>query len=442
MRSRGQTSSFSASLLAAAELAIGGTEADARRVNGPDCGRRAPPGQCSGQDRPGKNALVALSTRFVEPIAVDLPRAELVSRLARALAGDGPALLPIGGNSGALLESARLDDPVCPDTALLLPTSGSTGAPKVVELSAAALSASAHATHERIGPAGRWLLALPLTHIAGWQVLVRGLLSDTPHPAELDPREPFTASAFRQAVEQNPDVCYTSLVPTQLGRLLEDPAAVDAMRHVTVLLGGAAASPEQLTRAAEQGLTVVTTYGSSETSGGCVYDGVPLTGVQAKLTADGRVALAGPMLATGYRGRPDDPAFEQDAEGRRWFVTSDLAEMSTHPDTSVSILGRADDVIVTGGEKVHPAEVERALARLTTMEVIVVGVPDPEWGQRITVVTTDRTADLTVWRTELRSTLPAYALPRSIAVVEAVPQLGIGKPDRAAAAALARDRLG
>lgn len=404
---------------------------------------------------------VVRATRYAEPVRLngrlDAQIDELLARLAAALTGAGPALLPVRATGAeALIEAARLDQPVEPQTALLLPTSGSTGTPKLVELSADALLSSARATFARIGPPGRWLLALPLTHIAGWQVLVRGQLSEHPTPVVLDPSQSFSPDAFLDALEANPEIRYTALVPTQLSRLLDatDPLSqspdqgrkLDRARDLTILLGGAAAPERLLQSARDHGLRVVTTYGSSETSGGCVYDGEPLDGVQVDRRPDGRLAIAGPTLASGYRGRPTDSAFETDPHGTRWFVTSDLADIDS--TGHVNIQGRADDVIVTGGENVHPADVERVLSAIPEIaDVVVVGVPDPEWGQQVVALIVTKNPshfdpskiehiNPTTWRHHAQE-LPSYAWPRRFIPVPRIPHLGIGKPDRAAAAALA-----
>lgn len=370
------------------------------------------------------------------------PLAELLDRLRSVLDGTGPALLPLaaGGPGRVVREAARLDRPLRDGTALLLPTTGSTGTPKVVELSATALLAGARATHARVGPPGRWLLPLPLTHVAGWQVLVRGLLAD---PGEQRPHRlpdgPFTATAFADAVEQaTPAVRFTSLVPTQLARVLDDARAGRAAATLAaVLLGGAAAPPQLLARAARAGVRVVTTYGSTETCGGCVYDGAPLDGVRTALTDDGRLRLAGPVVASGYRD--GSPGFD-DVDGTRWFTTSDLARLD---GGRVEVLGRADDVIVSGGENVSPAAVERVLlAQAGVHEALVVGVPDLAWGTAVVaLVAADDGVDDARLRSAVADALGRPHAPRHVLRVGSLPRMGIGKPDRRAAADLAARTL-
>ena len=374
------------------------------------------------------------------PGAVALP--DLLHRLRAALDGSGPALLPVaaGAPGEAVVAAAHLDRPLRPGTALLLPTSGSTGTPKVVELSAAALRAGAAATHIRVGPPGRWLLALPLSHVAGWQVLVRGLLAA---PAEQEPQThptgAFSAGAFADALRAaGPPVRFASLVPTQLARVLDDPDATAAAARLRgVLLGGAAAPGRLLERASTAGVRVVTTYGSTETAGGCVYDGVPLDGVAPALTADGRLRLSGPVLASGYRD--GSPGFD-DEDGTRWFTTSDLARLH---DGRVEVLGRADDVVVTGGENVSPAAVERVLlAEPGVEDAVVVGVPDQEWGAAVVaLVVADPSATDARLRAAVADRLGRHHAPRHVLRVDALPRLGIGKPDRRAAADLAARTL-
>jgi O-succinylbenzoic acid--CoA ligase len=208
-----------------------------------------------------------------------------------------------------------------------------------------------------------------------------------------------------------------SLVPTQLRRLLASSAlpTFDA-----VLLGGAAAPADLLDRARGAGIRVVTTYGMSETSGGCVYDGVPLDGVE--VDADDRIRLRGPMLATAYRHGP-----LRDGDG--WFTTGDLG---TWDGARLTVLGRADDVVVTGGEKVAPTAVEARLREHpAVVDVAVVGVPDPEWGQRVVAVVVLRAPlSLAGAREHVAGPLPRAAAPRELRVVGALPLLPSGKVDR------------
>lgn len=337
-----------------------------------------------------------------------------MDQVAAALDGSGPALAP-------LRASTRPDaDAVPREVALVVTTSGSTGTPRSVMLDTDALVASATATHERLGGPGRWLLSLPLHHVAGLQVAVRSLLAGAP-PAVAEGLD--IAGLMRGASRPR----YGSIVPTQLHRILAgDPrpwAELDA-----ILVGGAATPPALLDRAREAGLRVVTTYGATETSGGCVYDGVPLAGVRVRI--DDVVHLGGPTLARGYL-HGDDPAFVT-RDGERWFRTGDLGELR---DGVLHVHGRADDVIISGGVNVAPAAVEAVLAGLPGVrESCVVGVPDPEWGQQVVAVVVGSPPPLTEVRDAVRRTLGVAAAPRRVVVVDALPLRGPGKVDRAAVA--------
>lgn len=344
---------------------------------------------------------------------------ELVAALRAAVAG-GPAVLPLppGAEGERLRAAVRPELPVAEGVALVVPTSGSTGDPKGVELTAAALAASAAATEERLGGPGRWLLALPVTHVAGLQVVLRALRAGAP---------PVTGELVAATREHRPD--FVSLVPTQLRRYLADPAATAALgSYAAVLVGGAAAAPGLVERARAAGVRVVTTYGMSETCGGCVYDGVPLAGVTADLDDDGRIALGGPVLARGYRLRPELTALSF-VDGR--FRTGDLGAIAAG---RLTVLGRADDLVNTGGEKVAPAAVEAALAgHPAVLDVAVLGVPDEEWGERVVAVTVlSGPLSLAEARELVAREVSAVAAPRELRVVDALPLLPSGKVDKAA----------
>lgn len=366
----------------------------------------------------------------------------LLPALRAALEGDGPplALLPADHNEH-LRATVRPDVPLEADgIAAVVTTSGSTGEPKAVLLPAAALRASATATLDRLGGPGEWLLALPVQYIAGLQVVVRSLCGGTT-PVALDRATGFTATGFAAATARlgTGTRRYTALVPTQLTRLLDDPAGTDALRsYAAVLVGGAAASDRLLRRAREAGVHVVTTYGMSETCGGCVYDGLPLAGVTADVRGDGRVRLAGPVLAAGYRLRPDlTSAAYEITDGRRWHVTPDVGRL--RDDGRLEILGRADDVAVSGGVNVPLAAVERALASHPAVAAVTcLAVPDDEWGERVVafVVPGDTRPELDALRDHLAATRPRSWAPRSLVVVDELPLLTSGKPDRRALAAL------
>ncbi|GAA1253258.1 o-succinylbenzoate--CoA ligase [Oryzihumus leptocrescens] len=376
-----------------------------------------------------------LATLAVPPGADAL---RVLPDLARALDGTGPALLPFAAGSKAPALPPAPGTPA--DLALAVGTSGSTGRPKRALLTTSALQASARATHARLGGDGQWLLAMPAHHVAGLQVLVRSLVAGTA-PVAVDTSDGFTPAAFVAATGRLDPAArsYTALVPTQLVRLLQDPEGREALaRYAAVLLGGAAAPPSLLARAADAGVTVATTYGMSETAGGCVYDGLPLDGTRFDLDDDGRISLGGPTVAHGYLAEPGlgAAAFTRGPDGTRWFRTDDLGHVDA--DGALHVQGRVDDLVNTGGVKVAPRVVEEALLAHVegVTEAVVVGVPDEEWGQAVAaaVVVADP-ADppaLADVRARLHGILPGHALPRRLLVLPAIPLRGPGKPDRAA----------
>jgi O-succinylbenzoic acid--CoA ligase len=389
--------------------------------------------------------------------AVLLPPAaaggRLLELLAAALDGSGPAILPLDPSlprdrlhsiveafAPGAVETAdgvtrgwpgaspgTRAAPAGEGTAVVIATSGSTGRPKGVELSAPALLHSARASLARVG-AGRgerWLCCLPATHIAGIQVLVRSIASGTT-PVVADRADPDVLESAGSA-----GCAHVSIVPTQLRRLVggdHRPARWVAAFN-SVLLGGAAAPAHLIDSAVQAGVPVVTTYGMTETCGGCVYDGVPLDGVSVVTGDDGRLRITGPVLFSGYRLRPDLTAAALDGA---WFITSDLGAVD--PSGHVTVRGRADDVINTGGEKVVAAEVAAALETCPGVrEAVVVGRPDAEWGERVTaVVVPVRSGDapsLDLLRRHVRARLPRYAAPRELVLLDALPMLPSGKPD-------------
>jgi O-succinylbenzoic acid--CoA ligase len=358
----------------------------------------------------------------------------------------------LAGRSPVMPYAAELAPPVVaphdpadlPDgLALAVGTSGSTGRPKRAMLTAAALTASATATHHVLGGSGAWLLALPAHHIAGLQVLVRALVAGTT-PAVLDLRDGFTAAAFARASDTftappGAPFRYTSLVPTQLGRLLDEPAGLEALRSFDGVLVGGAATPHAIAqRAREAGVALHLTYGMSETAGGCVYDGVPLPVTRMHIDNDRHIVLGGETIAHGYLGEPEltADAFSTDVDGTRWFRTDDLGHIDD--DGRLVVDGRADDVIITGGIKVTPGVVEDAISRHArgVADVVVLGISDPEWGEIVCAAVTllDPTTHLTAadLRSQLSGILPDAALPKRVVVLPAIPLRGPGKPDRAA----------
>lgn len=375
---------------------------------------------------------------------------------------------------------------------MVLRTSGSTtGTGKLVGVSMDALVASARATHKRLGGPGIWVLALPAYHAAGVQVLVRAAVAgthvfnaykeggfDPQHLAQVidaacvaaadcDAGSSFDDDAVSScaggvggeaegalAADDSGRACpvYTSLVPTQLRRALDDEQLRGALARLdAVLIGGAAADAQLLEQAKAAGIRVVTTYGMSETCGGCVYDGQPLPGVSMDVDqATGAIWLSGPMLATGYLGdeertrrcfvsRPDSQAGEP---ARRWFITSDRGHIV---DGRLQVLGRLDDVIISGGIKVEPGPIEALLAlNPLVSECAVVGLPDLQWGQVVTAVVVpasmpglgrvDEGAILAQIRVYLEQKLSGAQCPKQVLLADALPYKGIGKVDRRALA--------
>jgi o-succinylbenzoate---CoA ligase len=364
---------------------------------------------------------------YLSPVAA----ADLTADHVRAaLAGVRPlAVLPAG--PPAAVEAARAalrpEEPLEPGADLVVVTSGSTGCGRAVLLPAAALEASAAATHARLGGTGSWLLALPVSAIAGLQVLCRSVLAGT-HVEVLARDEPLATAVGRMPAGRR----YTSLVPTQLRRYLDrEPGALRAFD--AILVGGAATDDVLRDRARGAGVPIVTTYGMTETAGGCVYDGQPLHGVRVRV-ADG-IELAGPTLALGYRL---DPVATEAAFTDGWFRTRDGGTIDA--DGRLTVTGRLDDVVISGGVNVAPAAVESVLREHPGVaDVVVFGRPDETWGQRVvaavvpTAGTTPELADLRTWVT---TRLGAPAAPRQLHVLDALPLLHTGKPDRRAVAAL------
>lgn len=373
--------------------------------------------------------------------------AALRARLADALDG-GPAVWPVPAPA-PVSDIRPAASEVGDGVAVVVETSGSTAAPKRVLLSAAALRASAEASAAALGGHGRWVLALPAHYVAGVQVLVRGIVAGTP-PVALPPGEPFTAEAFADATMRlmrlrDARPRYTSLVPVQLARVVEaaeaDPSghlARDLALYAAILVGGQRVDPALVERAAAFGARVVRTYGSSETAGGCVYDGRPLPGVLAR-EVDGELQLGGPTLADGYLDDPDRTAaaFETDARGIRWYRTGDLGSIGD--DGVLRVTGRSDDVITSGGVKVVLGEVERAVHAVPGFaDAVVVRVGDARWGERPAVVAIRAgAAEASAALAALAAATDAAGLgpaarPVRIELVDRVPVLPSGKPDRRA----------
>ncbi|GAA4677627.1 AMP-binding protein [Frondihabitans cladoniiphilus] len=381
------------------------------------------------------------------PVDARDPR-RVFEALREALSG-GPAINP------------RIDDSVPSDlpaevekkVVLVIETSGSTGHAKRVGLSAEALLAGAAAADAALAGPGQWVLALPAHYVAGTNVLVRSLAASTV-PAFV-PRGHFDPVAFVAAAEGlvHP-TRYTSLVPAQLTTLLDaGPAAVRALgRFDAVLVGGQATPLALLSRARGAGVRVVRTYGSSETSGGCVYDGVPVGRTRAAVV-DGELQLSGPTLAEYYLADPARTAAAfVERDGVRWYRTGDAGSISS--DGVVTVTGRLDDVFISGGEKVSLGVVERLVRELPGLSgAVVVRAPDARWGEVPVVVVggagTGAGAggagaaggavlpSLGAIRAAVVAGAGRAAAPARLLTVDALPLLASGKPDRVALTRLA-----
>ena len=320
---------------------------------------------------------------------------QILDALLLSLKGEGPAL------STTDIAATEVD----PRVALVVTTSGSTGDPKSVLLSKQSLLASTRATHKYLNATSgqRWSLLLPTNHIAGINVLLRSIeLGTTP-----------------VGVESHAD--YTAIVPTQLHRALNgDTTLFDHLKGcTTVLVGGGPLDKELRHQAVVAGINVVATYGMTETCGGLIYDRQPLDGVQVEIR-NGRIALKAPQIALGYL---DSDLRTEDG----WFVTNDLGEIV---DGKVKVLGRADDQIISGGEKISLSAIENFLqSEFKSTEIIAFAKPDKEWGESLCIATTTD-LELSLIQIKLKEKFGAHASPKHLFKISAIPYLGIGKPDR------------
>ncbi|MGI8701552.1 MAG: AMP-binding protein [Nocardioidaceae bacterium] len=314
------------------------------------------------------------------------------------------------------------DDP----PALTVRTSGSSGVPKDVALSRRAVTASAAATLERLGGPGQWVLALRPQYVAGLQVVVRSVLAGT-SPVVLTERGGVAAATAALTHSRR----YLALVPIQLHRMLASPTDTRALTGFdAVLVGGGAVRPELLERARRQAVEVVTTYGMSETCGGCVYDGVPLDGVSLQVDDAGRILLSGPVLFDRY---VDQPALTAQVLRDGWLHTPDLGRLDA--DGRLEVLGRVDDMAVSGGVNVPLAAVHaRLLDHPAVNQAAVVGVPDAEWGARVVAVLVPEAGVEQPRLDELRDFVsavhPRTWAPRQVVFTDVLPALESGKVDR------------
>lgn len=339
--------------------------------------------------------MVSTVKRKVQVIDSSWSTPQLLDALLAALKGDGTALA-----------TAPIDtDEVDPKVALIVTTSGSTGNPKSVLLSAHSLLANARATHKYIGASAgqRWSLLLPTSHIAGLNILIRSIELGT---------QPV-------AVESSAD--FSAIVPTQLHRALTSDSQLLAhlKKCQSVLVGGGPLDAELRQRAIDAGINVITTYGMTETSGGVVYDGNSLEGVSVEIQ-DGRIALQGPQVALGYL----DSTLPTN---NGWFITNDLGEIK---DGMLIVHGRADDQIISGGEKISLSAIETYLqSEFKNPDIIAFAHRDREWGEKLCIATTTDIA-LESLQVKLKERFGAHASPKELFKVASIPYLAIGKPDR------------
>ena len=367
-------------------------------------------------------------------IALDLPGgADFVLALRRCWA-EGDAVLVLDPRLPAIARTALIGaarphhaitapdadpvplDPAAPPVedgdALVVTTSGSTGEPKVLVHTHDSLLAHARAVHERldVDPArDRWLATLPLSHLGGFGVVARSVLTGT--PVEVEPS--FDASVVAAAPDRY-GTTLVSLVATALDR-------VDPRPFRWVVLGGSA---DPVARPAN----VVRTYGLTETGGGVVYEGAPLPGVEVRIDDAGEISLRSATIARGRRAADGHVAGLVDDEG--WLRTGDLGSWSD--DGRLVVEGRADDLIVTGGENVWPGPVEDVIrTHPLVADVMVVGEPDPEWGQRVVAIVVPLAAgtppSLASLRDHVKEQLPAYCAPRDLRLVKQIPRTSLGK---------------
>ncbi|MDC7107851.1 o-succinylbenzoate--CoA ligase [Corynebacterium afermentans] len=373
-------------------------------------------------------------THLLELLPVDPANPlAIMPALEEALTGQR-TLLTVPANDTArtnlLRNTLKPGAPIDDDIALVVSTSGSTGKPKGAMLTPANLISSADATHQALGGEGQWLLAMPAAYIAGIQVLIRSMVAGV-EPAYVDLTRGFNVGEFAARAHElarTGERTYTALTPMQLAKATSTLKGIDALRTFSaVLVGGAATNPRLLDSARKLRINVVTTYGSSETSGGCVYDGRPIAGAHVKIQ-DGRIHLGGPMVARGYHNF-DSP----DLQGG-WFRTSDAGELD---GGVLTVLGRTDNVISSGGLKLHPEVLEEELLLIDGVTAAtVIGKDDDRFGQRICAAYTgsatvpdilDALADA-----EDAGRIAHWQIPKELKVVAALPQLGPGKVDRAA----------
>jgi O-succinylbenzoic acid--CoA ligase len=351
--------------------------------------------------------------RALTPIQPEWSIPQLQENLAKALEGSGPAL------STKQIDVKEVDKNI----ALVISTSGSTAESKLVAISDAALIASTNASHKYLGavPGDSWSLLLPTTHIAGLNVLIRA-----------------TALGSRVIDNRNAinyvDADFISIVPTQLYKALTSDAKL--LEHLTaaeaVLVGGGPVSDKLKKEAANKHVKIVTTYGMTEMSGGCVYNQKPLDGVEVKLSSDGLIKLTGPMIASGYLSKNGELT-SVGIDG--WFESTDIGEVSAG---FLKVNGRSDEMIISGGENISLILVEEKIRELIpNQEIIAFALPDEVWGEKLCV---GSTSNLSI--EEIKKSIGSLLSPKEVFLFEQIPTTSIGKPDRRAAKNLALKIMG
>ena len=344
-----------------------------------------------------------------------------LQNLIKALDGEQALFITAPETNGLMPEVHGLPNDVEADTALIVESSGSTGVPKRISLSRQSLLNAANASQLALGSSGQWLLALPITYVAGIMVLVRSVVANT-QPVLMNTAMQFTAEAFARAASlMNGEHRFTSVVPTQLLRLAQ-AAEVDEhllgllKRFDAILVGGQAPNAAVVEGLRAKGVRIIETYGMTETAGGCFYDGVPLPGVNARIAANGAIEISSPTLANNV------------ANEQGWYQTSDLGAIDSLG--KLTVLGRLNRVVASGGIKVSLDRVEeliRAIGGVT--DVAAIAVDSEEWGQRVAIVYTGSPEVADYVAGGVLEQLGAAAKPVRVIRVDALPKLSSGKPD-------------
>jgi o-succinylbenzoate---CoA ligase len=345
--------------------------------------------------------------REVRTANPDWSVSELMAHVAKAMTSVGPAL------AFGKVQSTHVPSRV----SIVVGTTGSSGTSKEVGLSAESLIASATASNKFLHaePGDIWSLLLPLTHIAAVNVLVR---------AQLLRSEPID---LRGEQSEYPKVDFTAIVPAQLFKALNgDDALLQHLVGAKAVLIGGAALPDSLRKEGEAaGITIVTTYGMTETTGGCVYNGMPLDGVEISITEEKLIAIKGTVLAETYIGAE---ALWDSVIKDGWFISSDLGKIE---DGKLIVIGRSDDVIISGGENISLGQVERALhARFPETTFAAFSVSNPQWGDSLHLAVVGAVNEEDEVNLYLAQEFGSFAKAKGFLHLPELPLMGIGKVDR------------